>query len=156
MDSDFNQNHQEKIRHLQQGILRRDKTTMFTTNLILGSLLLLVHCRSAVSRKVDCTERCCLFVENVPGKLKNLRVLFQDIKGYYVSTSLPREAQQCKIQTIFCTCCEDISEIATRECFGGLFYECAKIKDRFNVLFRKTMMIWSRCYWMTECSRTSR
>ncbi|XP_012687424.1 interleukin-10 [Clupea harengus] len=56
---------------------------MFTTNLILGSLLLLVHCRSAVSRKVDCTERCCLFVENVPGKLKNLRVLFQDIKGYY-------------------------------------------------------------------------
>ncbi|XP_041946523.1 interleukin-10 [Alosa sapidissima] len=61
----------------------RQTSTMLSTNLALGSLLLLVLCGSTVSRRADCTDRCCLFVENVPVKLKSLRASFQGIKSYY-------------------------------------------------------------------------
>ncbi|KAL2091143.1 hypothetical protein ACEWY4_013406 [Coilia grayii] len=55
---------------------------MLSTHL-LGSLLLFALCRTAVSSKAECKNPCCLFVENAAGKLKNLRVLFRQIRSYY-------------------------------------------------------------------------
>ncbi|XP_062400877.1 interleukin-10 [Sardina pilchardus] len=52
---------------------------MFSTNLVLTSLLLAVLCSTV---KASCTA-CCLFVENVPGRLKSLREDFRRIRSYY-------------------------------------------------------------------------
>ncbi|XP_063049565.1 interleukin-10 [Engraulis encrasicolus] len=54
-----------------------------TSHLVLGSLLLLAFSCAVFGAKVDCSNRCCTFVENAAGKLKNLRVLFRQIRSYY-------------------------------------------------------------------------
>lgn len=78
---------------------------MFIANLLLGSILMLAFSGVALSRRVDCqNNRCCLFVENVPGRLKNLRVSFQEIKSYYVSSLLPKQRKSFALDA-------DISEI---------------------------------------------
>uniref|UniRef100_A0AAY4EEQ5 Interleukin family protein n=1 Tax=Denticeps clupeoides TaxID=299321 RepID=A0AAY4EEQ5_9TELE len=48
--------------------------------------LLLVLLDSSLGARLECREQCCLFMENFPGKLKNLRHDFKKIRNYYEDT----------------------------------------------------------------------